>query len=191
MENETEISVPPVLSVERLRDCKSSGYAYSESLWERSFPESERREAAEQRALLQSEPRFALWALGCEGAPVGVMTTWDLGGFTFMEHLALDPVWQSRGLGRQAVGWAMGHLARPLVLEVELPVDATSRRRIAFYERLGFRTFPETYVQPPYRVGGAFVPMRLLQGTLDGGAGLEFEAVREILRREVYRCVDA
>nr|MBP7373044.1 GNAT family N-acetyltransferase [Opitutaceae bacterium] len=112
-------------------------------------------------------------------------------GFTFMEHLALDPVWQSRGLGRQAVGWAMGHLARPLVLEVELPVDATSRRRIAFYERLGFRTFPETYVQPPYRVGGAFVPMRLLQGTLDGGAGLEFEAVREILRREVYRCVDA
>src|SRR5574344_209333 len=191
MANETETSPPRAFSVERLGDCTDSRHSYVESLWGRSFPESERREIAEQRALLQSEPRFARWALGCEGAPVGVMTTWDLGGFTFMEHLSLDPVWQSRGLGRQAVGWAMGHLARPLVLEVELPVDATSRRRIAFYERLGFRTFPETYVQPPYRVGGAYVPMRLFQGTRDGGAGQEFEAVREILRREVYRCVDA
>ena len=79
-------------------------------------------------------------------------------------------------------------MARPLVLEVELPNDTPSRRRIAFYERLGFRAFSQTYEQPPYRVGGAFVPMRLLYLAPGGLAGLEFDAVRATLYREVYRC---
>ena len=40
---------------------------------------------------------------------------------------------------------------RPMVLEVELPEDALTRRRIGFYERHGlvFNSYP--YLQPPMR----------------------------------------
>ncbi len=182
--------MPTVFSVERLGDCTDSVHAYVESLWVRSFPESERRETAEQRALLQTEPRFALWVLCCDRVTVGLLTTWDFDGFVFMEHLAIDPARQSQGIGRRAVAWAAEPMARPLVLEVELPNDTPSRRRIAFYEQLGFRAFSQAYEQPPYRAGGPFIPMRLLYLAPGGMAGLEFAAVRETLRREVYRTAD-
>ena len=191
MANETDGSLPTAFSVERLGDCTDSRHAYVESLWVRSFPESERRETAEQRALVQTEPRFALWALCCDRVPVGLLTTWNFGGFVFMEHLAIDPARQSQGIGRRAIDWAAETMARPLVLEVELPNDTPSRRRIAFYERLGFRAFSQAYEQPPYRAGGPFVAMRLLYLAPGGLAGLEFDAVRATLYREVYRCADA
>ena len=38
----------------------------------------------------------------------------------------------------------------PVVLEVEMPTDEMSKRRIGFYERLGFELDNQVYHQPPY-----------------------------------------
>ena len=48
------------------------------------------------------------------------------------------------------------------VLEVELPEDALTRRRIGFYERHGlvFNSYP--YLQPPMRKGQGVLPLRLM-----------------------------
>ena len=51
---------------------------------------------------------------------------------------------------------------RPMVLEVELPEDALTRRRIGVYERHGlvFNSYP--YLQPPMRKGQGVLPLRLM-----------------------------
>lgn len=50
----------------------------------------------------------------------------------------------------------------PVVLEVEMPTEEMSKRRIGFYERLGFVLDHHVYFQPPYRKGEAFLEMRLM-----------------------------
>ncbi len=74
----------------------------------------------------------------------------------------------------------------PVVLEVEMPTDALSKRRIGFYERLGFVLDHHTYFQPPYRSGEAFLEMRLMTY---GELNLErsFERLKAILYQNVYK----
>ena len=57
-------------------------------------------------------------------------------------------------------GFATGDLSE--LLEVELPEDALTRRRIGFYERHGlvFNSYP--YLQPPMRKGQGVLPLRLM-----------------------------
>ena len=73
----------------------------------------------------------------------------------------------------------------PVVLEVEIPADEMSKRRIGFYERLGFKLDNHVYHQPPYREGGEWLEMRLMTY---GNVDLEysFEQVKNCLHRNVY-----
>ena len=57
----------------------------------------------------------------------GLFSYWDFGSFYYLEHL---PQLQ--------------------LLEVEPPTDEITRRRIAYYERYGFRILNRDYLQPPY-----------------------------------------
>ena len=50
----------------------------------------------------------------------------------------------------------------PVVLEVEIPDPPIPKRRIAFYDRSGFRIAHDDYVQPPYIDGLPSVPMFLM-----------------------------
>ena len=73
----------------------------------------------------------------------------------------------------------------PVVLEVEMPTEEMSRRRIGFYERLGFVLDCHVYFQPPYRKGEAFLEMRLMaHGELD--LERSFEQVKTIIHQNVY-----
>lgn len=73
----------------------------------------------------------------------------------------------------------------PVVLEVEMPTEEMSKRRIGFYERLGFVLDHHVYFQPPYRKGEAFLEMRLMtHGELD--LEQSFERVKTIIHQNVY-----
>lgn len=140
------------------------GYAFAESLWLGSFPPEERRETAAQRANADGNALFScLLATDGDGAPVGLFTYWDFGTFAYCEHFATDPGRRNRGLGAQILALALERVGKPLVLEVEMPADGLSRRRVGFYERCGLVLHPEfDYLQPPYRAGGEPLPMRLM-----------------------------
>ena len=60
------------------------------------------------------------------------------------------------------------YLKRPIVLEVERPVEEMAKRRISFYQRQGFTLWEKDYCQPPYKPGDDFLPMYLMvHGELD------------------------
>ena len=70
-----------------------------------------------------------------------------------------------------------------IVLEVDLPTDNLSRRRIAFYTRCGLTLSPEEYIQPAYRAGGNEIPMRLMY------CGVDMEQDYEQIKSSIYRTV--
>ena len=71
---------------------------------------------------------------------VGFITGWLFDGYTYVEHFAIDPAASNGGIGAEAMKQFLVFCGTPVVLEVEMPTDEMSKRRIGFYERLGFIT---------------------------------------------------
>lgn len=144
-------------------------YSFVERLLVDSFPEDERRDLSAQRHNTDSNPLMYCCVIIDNDVYAGLLTFWDFGDFRYVEHFATAPAARNRGLGARAMERFLEQSDKPVVLEVELPEDDLSRRRIGFYSRLGFDLWTGyDYVQPPYREGGGPLGMLLMaSGGLD------------------------
>ena len=190
-----------------LRDIHTSdpSYPWVEQLWLASFPCNERRDTEAQRNNVDSRANFHCLLAEDDGKAVAFITYWHFGDFCYGEHLATDPACRNKGYGAQILSTLHSKLSllpskpstfnsqlstltppMPFVLEVEMPADDLSRRRIAFYERNGFTLWRDcAYMQPPYRPEDAPLPMLLMvKGNLSPEQG--FPRVRQTIHREVY-----
>lgn len=117
--------------------------------------------------------------------PLGFITYWDFGTFRYVEHFAMDSNLRNQGLGRKAFTEFIRQEDTPVVLEVELPTDSISRRRIKFYERIGLRLWADhPYVQPSYREGGNTVDMYLMASS--NLSPDRFEDIKRQIHHSVY-----
>ncbi len=135
---------------------------YAERLYLSSFPEDERREVSDWLTYTWSKPEFYNNIIEHGGCKTGFISFWDFGDFIYVEHFAMDVCVRGRGLGGMAIEALRRSAGKPVVLEVELPSDDISRRRVAFYERHGFKLCERKYVQPPYRAGGNELEMKIM-----------------------------
>ena len=131
------------ITIRRVQDEEDLWYA--ERLYLSSFPEDERRDISDWIAYTWSKPEFRNNIIEYSGSKVGFISFWDLGDFIYVEHFATDSAVRGKGLGGMAVETLCRTAEKPVVLEVELPVDDISRRRIAFYERHGFKLCERKY----------------------------------------------
>ena len=159
------------------------------AIMQASFPLDEYRPRDEQHALL-ADSRYRLHTMDEEDHTVAFAATWDFGSFLFVEHLAVAPQCRNRGLGAALLARLQAEHPCRLCLEVELPQDELSRRRIGFYKRCGFTFNEHLYTQPPISRGRQPVPLRLMS---TGGALTpdEFTAVRDTLYKEVYHVTNS
>jgi len=165
---------------------KSSHIAFFHRLYIDNFPDFERRDWANELELLENEPRFHVTLATCDEQPVGFITYWAFDSFSYIEHLAVDHSQRGKGYGSGLVR-QVASLGRPLLLEVEPPIDDETRRRIAFYQHLGLALQDDIrYVQPPYSPGKPHVPLCLM--TSSGMSRESINAAVITLRGEVYRC---
>lgn len=163
-----------------------AAYPFAEELFLTAFPEDERRNTEAQRHNTDCNPLFHYCLIEEEEEPIGLFTYWDFDTFCYGEHFAIDPKRRNGGYGQKAIHTLLEMINRPLVLEVELPEDEMSRRRIGFYERQGFTLWKEvTYIQPPYRPGGNTLPMHLMV-TEGLNPDAHLEKVKERIYKEVY-----
>ncbi|MDR1973714.1 MAG: GNAT family N-acetyltransferase [Bacteroidales bacterium] len=151
--------------------------ALIEQTYIEAFPKAERRDFL----FVKDEPRFAVYVFYYEGQYVGFITAWTFDLFVFVEHFAIDKSFRGRGLGGLVMKLFMCQTPLPLVLEVELPKDEQSVRRIDFYKRLCFVVLPQEYSQPPYRNGDEWLPMHLM-----AYPDVPFEDVKRVIHRVVY-----
>lgn len=130
-------------------------------LYESSFPPEERREHGQLVQLL-SNPRCHINHIYQNNSLIGLITFWDFNEFVYIEHFAIMPYLQGKGIGKQVVHNLLNSIAKPLLLEVEPPLDDQSKRRIKFYSELGFKLLNRVYVQPSYDGVKPSVELRLM-----------------------------
>lgn len=152
-----------------------------------SFPETELRTREDQLALLQNE-RYRLYAIKDENRKNGgVIAAWELpDDLMYVDHFAILPEKRNHGFGGDVLDMFLDWKRKKVVLEVELPEDELTRRRIGFYERHGFVWNDYPYMQPPMRKGQKPFPLRLM--TRPGALDVEtYEQYRSTLHHIVYR----
>ena len=150
-----------------------------------SFPSDERRDWQELVEQLQ-HPDFIVHQVFYNQELIGLITTWGLPGFTFIEHFAIKESIRGRGIGSKTIRFITETKFPRIILEVEEPTDKSARRRIAFYKRLGFSVCKNTYWQPPYSPEKKKVKM-LLMSFPDKIQPGEFMEIKKHIYLEVYQ----
>lgn len=157
-----------------------------QKIYEAAFPAQERRDFPELLTLLR-QPDMYFYIVMSAKEVVGLCIYWKFEDFYFLEHLAIAPAHQGHGLGRQVMQWLLTRCNRKLVLEVERPVDETSRNRIRFYQDLLGFTLHCTidYHQPPYQERGQPVPLYLMSAEPISEVAEVLQIARHI-KQQVY-----
>lgn len=152
-------------------------------IFEEAFTPEFRRSREGQEALLKN-PRYRLRIYETqEGAPAGFIGCWNFEDFTYTEHLAVDQNLRGHGLGAQMMKDLLAQ-SPVVILEVEEPDTEMNRRRIAFYERVGFFLHDFKYFQPSFVKGEPPVPLRIMASRRLSKE--EFVKYREQMFQEVY-----
>lgn len=146
-----------------------------------SFSDDEYRPYDEQLALFE-EPEYRIYYM-----PAGFLAVWEFESFIYIEHFAVDPALRNSGTGSAMLQELVKQYQKLICLEVELPEDELTRRRIGFYERNGFVFNEYPYIQPPISKGKSPVPLRIMTYKSEITRE-EFQKMKEILYRRVYKC---
>lgn len=158
---------------------------YAQKLYLDSFPDIERREVGEWIRYSKYRREFHNNLILQNGNPVGIITYWNFESFVYIEHFAVDPKSRSNGIGGKTLEKLLGSFQKPIVLEVEMPTDDFSTRRIEFYKRHGFRLSGKRYSQPPYTQGGNATEMKLMWHGIENMED-EYDTIVQCLYRNVY-----
>lgn len=145
----------------RIPDAQDPLFAQAWEIFTVSFPSSEIRTAAGQARLLD-KPEYHLDVWQEDGKLVGLVAWWNFEYARYAEHFAINPLLRSGGYGSRILRSWIAEDTRPVYLEIELPVDEMTKRRLAFYSRLGFLPSGLTHVQPPYDGQGEGVSLTVL-----------------------------
>ncbi len=157
-------------------------------IYESSFPENERRDFVDVIKLITNQ-QFTLYAVKFEIEIVGMLSIWELSEFYYIEHFAIDENYRSEGIGSFVLKQFISVRDKQIILEVDLPYDNISLKRIRFYENFGFVLCHENYIQPPYSKSKESVPMLIMSKPEITGL-VEFERIKAVLYQIIYNVSD-
>ena len=154
-------------------------------IYEGSFPVDERRDYTMLVELISRSDTFILEAICNDDIVLGMLSSWKLDGWLYIEYFAIASACRGRGIGREVIQTFIDCSNQPIVLEVEPPTDDLSCRRIEFYRSLGF-VLHDTYryIQPSYGEGREAVELRLM--TYGAPVDCDLEAITRMLHCHVY-----
>ena len=154
-------------------------------IMEQSFPKEEYRPYDSQRDLLKKKEYKIYGTRDDTGRIIGFLAIWELPGLLFIEHFAVRKECRNCGIGSELLQSLLERYSSTACLEVELPQNTLTKRRIAFYERNGFALNEFPYKQPSLGDGREPVPLRIMT---TGGhlSPKEFQRCKTLLYTIVY-----
>lgn len=164
---------------------QKSDVDFIEQIYIESFPPNERRPVVEFLRLLQDDKTFTVYLILDDDKRVGFLTTWTFDTFIYAEHFAIAPEYRSAGYGKEVMEAFIGQTTLPIILEVETPENELAKRRIAFYERVGFKAWNIPYTQPAYEEKYGPVPMVLMTYRTIALDKL-FDNIKSLIYKKVY-----
>ena len=137
------------LKIHQIRNAEDQHFAEFLKIYSASFPLNERRISNQQSDVFKKqEYQVDLYLL--DNHVVGFIAFWATKDFIYIEHLAIAPEVRSKGLGSVILKPFIETKPIPVILEIEPTIDDQTRRRLKFYESLGFIRNDHLHFQPPY-----------------------------------------
>lgn len=130
-------------------------------LMEEAFPLCERRTYDEQKKLFLRKD-YHVYGLLEENDVIAFIAVFETANLHFVEHLATSVKYRGAGLGRKLLETYIKGSEKTVILEVEHPNHDLAKRRIHFYERIGFTLYEVDYVQPPFHSFEQPLPLYLM-----------------------------
>lgn len=154
-------------------------------LMKQSFPKEEYRSYEAQKSLIKNPLYHLITNTDSNGNLIGFIAAWDMINFSFIEHFAIDPCLRGNGIGSKMLKSFVNKFLHPIILEVEVPYDSTSKKRVLFYERNGFLINNFEYFQVPLRKNALPIPMNLMSYP-DILSKEEFQKIKTTIHTTVY-----
>lgn len=158
---------------------------FSKNIYEKSFPIEERRDFSLVLDICKTDS-LSLNLIYDKETMVGILNYWDFNDFLYIEHLAVSEQYRNKKIASKVLE-QLNAQNKLIILEVELPTDELSRRRIGFYQRNSFSIQPFTYFQPPYRKGEERIKMHLMANTQLPINKTKYDEVVGIIEKKVYK----
>lgn len=131
------------------------------NLLEQDFILEERRTKQDELSALKDE-RFKPYFIDFKEKKIGYFTCWEFDNFIFGEHFAINKELRNHGYGTMFWKYLFKKIDKPIIFEIEKPVDETTIRRGNFYKKLGIQFNDYEYFQPSYHNGEEKVEMLIL-----------------------------
>ncbi len=156
-------------------------------IYTESFPPEELRNFDEIIKLLKTNAYFKILAILINEKVSGFVNYWQFPHFYFVEHFAVDAKHRNGGYGTRAVNAFLEQAKRTTILEAEKAEHEMAKRRVAFYQRLGFSISPFPYAQMPYEKAFDPVPMHLMyRGSMELSNEPVFQSTKNLIYKTVY-----
>lgn len=134
------------MKMERITQTTHPLYKQAMDLYQMSFPFHEQRESLSQSQIL-SQSAYHFDVVRDDQDFIGEVLYWEIGDFLYIEHFCILPSMRNKRYGQKILELLQ---TKPLILEIDPPVDEISRRRQGFYARCGFVENPYRHIHPPY-----------------------------------------
>lgn len=132
------------------------------TLMEEAFPPSERRSKEETFFLFTNNPCYHVIGKKDTQGISAFLAYWQFDECYFIDHLAVDKRLRGKGIGSELMDTFLQEISSIVVLEVEPPIDETGKKRVKFYEKLGFHLNDFPYIQPSMQKGQPEVPLFIM-----------------------------
>jgi len=147
---------------ENLNEFQHSDFDSFFKLMSESFPSIERRSYEDQKKLIGEDLYNIIVNKDKDDNVIAFIASWEFGDFNFVEHFAVYSKMRGNGMGTSMLKDYLNRCNKPIFLEVELPKNDISIRRIGFYKRLGFHLHNFHYLQPPLQKQHDFLPLKIM-----------------------------
>ncbi|SFG72656.1 GNAT family N-acetyltransferase [Sporolactobacillus nakayamae] len=171
---------------QRLKPLNHGDFDLFYDLMRESFPQAEFRSRDKELDLLNQMNFTILSRYDQSGKALeGFIAEWSFHDFLFIEHFAVQSSLRGHGIGSHMLSEYLEHANKPVLIEVETPTTDLAKRRIHFYERLGFTLSEFGYIQPDLQQTGEHVHLLMMQYPTPL-TEQEFLACNEEIFRSVY-----
>ena len=149
------------IEIHQIRSANDQYFADFWRIYTESFPLNERR-TPDQQLLIFQKPPYQLNTYLIDDHIVGFIASWCDPEFIFIEHFAISPEFRSKRLGSTVLQQFIDDYKIPVILEIEMPIDELTKRRLKFYELAGFIRNTHQHYMPPYHESDPPLEMEIL-----------------------------
>jgi len=131
-----------------IKDIKDNYYKAFYDFYFTSFPIHEQRNEQQQIYAFGQEA-YHLDCCILDDKVAGFIAYWDFNDLIYIEHLAVNPEMRGKNIGTGMLSEFIKK-DKPVILEIDPLVDEVSRKRLQFYQRLGFVMNNYVHHHPAY-----------------------------------------